>query len=60
MDQQNIIRYRFWQDTGISRATADRLCDDSGYIPTGDVLEKICRAYGWQSGDFIIYEPDEP
>ena len=60
IDQQGITRYRFWQDTGLSRATAYRLCDDPGYIPTGDVIEKICRAYGWQPGDFIIYEPDEP
>ena len=21
--------------------------------------KKICRAYNWQPGDFIIYEPDE-
>lgn len=59
LDQQGITRYRFWKDTGLSRATAYRLCDEPTYIPTGDVIEKICRAYGWQPGDFIIYEPDE-
>ncbi len=59
LDQRNITRYRFWKDTGLSRATAYRLCDDPSYIPTGEVIEKICRAYNWQPGDFIIYEPDE-
>jgi DNA-binding Xre family transcriptional regulator len=59
LNQQGTTRYRFWQDTGLSRATAYRLCDDPNYIPTGDVIEKICRAYGWQPGDFIVYEPDE-
>jgi DNA-binding Xre family transcriptional regulator len=59
LNQQGTTRYRFWQDTGLSRATAYRLCDDPTYIPTGDVIEKICRAYGWQPGDFIVYEPDE-
>jgi hypothetical protein len=48
LDQQGVTRYRFWQDTGLSRATAYRLCDDPAYIPTGDVIEKICRAYNWQ------------
>ena len=59
LNQRGITRYRFWKDTGLSRATAYRLCDDPGYIPTGEVIEKICRAYGWQPGDFIIYELDE-
>jgi hypothetical protein len=58
LEQRGITRYRFWQDTGLSRATAYRLCDDPTCIPTGDVIEKICWAYGWHPGDFIIYEPD--
>ena len=58
LEQHDITRYRFWKDTGLSRATAYRLCDDPSYIPTGDVIEKICRAYGCQPGDFIIYEAD--
>jgi DNA-binding Xre family transcriptional regulator len=55
---KNITRYRFWQDTGLSRATAYRLCDDPTYIPTGEVIEKICRAHEWQPGEFIVYKPD--
>ena len=58
LDQRSITRYRFWKDTGLSRETAYRLCDDPSYFPTGDVIEKICRADNWQPGDFIIYEPD--
>lgn len=59
VDKRGDSPYRFWKDTGLSRATAYRLYNDPTYIPTGDVLEKVCRAYSVQPGDLLRYVPDE-
>ena len=59
VDAQGKSRYRFWKDIGVSQNTAYGLYDDPAQIPTGDVMDKICRAYGIQPGDFLIYIPDE-
>lgn len=49
--------YRFWKETGLSRPTAYRLVADPSYIPTGDVLEKICETYRLQPGDLLTWIP---
>ena len=59
IDKRDITRYRFWQDTGLGRDTAYRLCNDPTYIPTGNVLEKICSAYQIQPGELLFWKPDE-
>jgi hypothetical protein len=51
--------YRFWKDTDLSRTTAYRLYNDSTYIPTGDVLDKICSTYRIKPGVILDWEPDE-
>lgn len=51
--------YRFWQETGIGRDTAYRMYNDSTYIPTSKVLNKICNTYRIQPGSFIVWEPDD-
>jgi len=51
--------YRFWQDTQLSRSTAYRLYNDAGYIPTGDVLDKICSCYKIKPGLILDWEPDD-
>ncbi len=51
--------YRFWQDTQLSRSTAYRLYNDGSYIPTGDVLDKICSKYKIKPGLILDWEPDE-
>lgn len=58
IDNRQISRYRFWQDTGLGRDTAYRLCNDPTYVPTGNVLEKICATYGVQPGDLLTWIPD--
>jgi DNA-binding Xre family transcriptional regulator len=58
IDNREISRYRFWQDTGLGRDTAYRLCNDPHYVPTGSVLEKICATYGVQPGDLLTWIPD--
>jgi Cro/C1-type HTH DNA-binding domain len=50
--------YRFWKDTNLSRPTAYRLVADPTYIPTGDVLDKICSAYRIQPGELLVWLPD--
>lgn len=51
--------YRFWKDTNLSRPTAYRLVSDPSYIPTGDVLDKICGAYLIQPGELLVWTPDQ-
>jgi len=51
--------YRFWKDTTLSRPTAYRLVSDPTYIPTGDVLDKICSAYLIQPGELLVWTPDQ-
>lgn len=53
-----VSAYRFWKDTKLSRPTAYRLVADSSYIPTGDVLDKICSAYLVQPGELLIWFPE--
>lgn len=59
VDAKGKSRYRFWKDVGVSQNTAYALYDDPTQIPTGEVMDKICRAYGIQPGDFLIFTPDE-
>lgn len=59
VDQRGLKPYRFWKQTGLSRATAYRLYSDRSYVPTGDVLDKICQTYRIQPGELLIWVPDE-
>ncbi|BAY50477.1 hypothetical protein SAMD00079811_81060 (plasmid) [Scytonema sp. HK-05] len=59
IDSRGISRYRFWQDTGLGRDTAYRLCNDPTYIPTGGVLDKICATYKVQPGELLTWVPDD-
>lgn len=59
ISRRGISRYRFWQDTGLGRDTAYRLCNDPTYIPTGNVLDKICGTYRVQPGDLLVWMPDD-
>jgi hypothetical protein len=56
--KSGVSAYRFWKDTNLSRPTAYRLVADSSYIPTGDVLDKICSAYLVQPGELLVWLPD--
>ncbi|WP_049858590.1 helix-turn-helix domain-containing protein [Gloeothece citriformis] len=53
IEHKGISRYRFWQDTQLGRDTAYRLCNDPFYIPTGNVLDKICSTYKIQPGEIL-------
>lgn len=59
ISDREISRYRFWQETGLGRDTAYRLCNDPTYIPTGNVLEKICATYKVQPGELLTWIPDD-
>ncbi|PLZ89487.1 MULTISPECIES: helix-turn-helix domain-containing protein [Fischerella] len=56
IDALGETRYQFWKKTGLAQNTAYRLYDHPDYIPGRDVIEKLCRTYKWQPGDFIVYE----
>ncbi|MEH2249796.1 helix-turn-helix domain-containing protein [Nostoc sp.] len=59
ISKREISRYRFWQEIGLGRDTAYRLCNDQTYIPTGNVLEKICATYKVQPGELLNWIPDD-
>lgn len=59
IQNRGITRYRFWQDTQLGRDTAYRLCNDPSYIPTGNVLDKICSTYKIQPGEFLEWRNDQ-
>lgn len=59
IESRGITPYRFWKDTGLSQPTAYRLCRNTQDVPTGDVLEAICKAYDLQPGDLLVYIPDK-
>ena len=49
--------YRFWKETNLSRPTAYRLVSDPTYVPSGEVLDKICSAYQIQPGEVLVWKP---
>lgn len=51
--------YRFWKETNLSRPTAYRLVADPTYIPSGEVLDKICSTYHVQPGELLVWFPGE-
>ncbi len=51
--------YRFWKETNLSRPTAYRLVADPTYIPSGEVLDKICSTYHVQPGELLVWIPNE-
>lgn len=51
--------YRFWKETNLSRPTAYRLVADPTYIPSGEVLDKICSTYHIQPGELLVWFPGE-
>lgn len=55
VDARGISVYRFMQDTGMSQPTAYDLYNNPEKIPTGDTLDKICRAYRVQPGVLLRY-----
>ncbi len=58
IESRGMTRYRFWQETGLGRDTAYRLYKDPTYIPTGQVLDKICSTYKMQPGEFLEWRDD--
>ncbi len=72
IDSQGIIQYigrsvnprlrwnanKFWQITGLPRATAFRLWRDRDIYPDRTTVEVICKKLKAQPGDFLIYMED--
>jgi DNA-binding Xre family transcriptional regulator len=46
---------KFWQITGLPRATAFRLWRDRSIYPDRATVEVICFKLNAQPGDFLIY-----
>ncbi len=49
---------KFWQITGLPRATAFRLWRDRNIYPDRTTVEVICKKLKAQPGDFLIYMED--
>lgn len=50
---------QFWQQTGIPRATAFRLWRDRSAYPNRATVEKICKTFSVQPGEFLVYTADK-
>lgn len=59
VDSRGISVYRFRQNTGIGQRTAYDLYNDPTKVPSGDVLDKICSAYGIQPGEILHWEENQ-
>ena len=53
---RGISVYRFQHDADIGQRTAYDLFNDPTKIPSGEVLDKICSAYGIQPGEILHWE----
>lgn len=51
--------YRFWKETNLSRPTAYRLVADPTYVPSGEVLDRICSTYRVQPGELLVWLSSE-
>ncbi|MBW4540695.1 MAG: helix-turn-helix transcriptional regulator [Myxacorys chilensis ATA2-1-KO14] len=49
---------KFWQKTGLPRATAFRLWRDRNIYPDRATVEAICRTLNAQPGDFLVFIAD--
>jgi DNA-binding Xre family transcriptional regulator len=58
LKQRGLSVYKFQKDTGLAQRTAYDLHNDPDRVPSADVMEKICRAYKVQPGDFLVWEGD--
>lgn len=47
------------EQTGISRQTLTRLINIPGHGVSLDVVEALCRYFGCQPGDLLVWVPDE-
>ncbi len=53
LDSRNISSFKLSTLASISPTTTKKIYSDSGYIPSPDVLEKICLVLGVQPGDIL-------
>ena len=58
VDGRGISVYKFMQETGVSQPTAYDLYNHPEKIPTGETLDKICRAYRIQPGVLLRFVED--
>ncbi|MDY6782312.1 MAG: helix-turn-helix transcriptional regulator [Cyanobacteriota bacterium] len=59
LDSQGISVYRMIRDAQISDTTGYKLAADAAYLPSGKVLEAICKAYNVQPGELLEWIPEE-
>lgn len=51
--------YRFWKMIGTAQQTAYNLANNPLQIPSAEVLDSICEAYGVEVADVIEHIPNE-
>lgn len=44
--------------TGIHRATLSKMANQPGANVGSDIIDKLCRYFGCQTGDLLVYVPD--
>ena len=46
--------------TGIHRATLSKMANQPGANIGTDIIEKLCRYFGCQPGDLLLYVDEDP
>ncbi len=46
-------------DTGINRMTLSKIANHPGATTVSDNIDLLCRYFGCQVGDLMVYVPDE-
>jgi len=44
--------------TGIHRATLSKMANQPGANVGSDIIDKLCKYFGCQTGDLLVYVPD--
>ncbi len=57
LDDRQISSFHLSRVAGISPTTARKIASDEHYIPSPDVLERICLSLGVQPGELLCLSP---
>lgn len=44
--------------TGVHRATLSKMANQPGANIGSDIIDKLCKYFGCQAGDLLVYVPD--
>lgn len=58
-EKRNITLMEVSRETGISRATLNRIANVPGNVTNTDIINALCKYFGCQPGELLMYVEDE-